>query len=165
MKGLKLIASAGADWGIGRDGALLFRIPEDLRRFRALTEGALVIMGRCTLESLPGGRPLQNRINVVLSRRRGLRIDGAEVCASREELEAVLAAYPDRTAFVIGGEAVYRLLLDACDTAYITKIGAAAPADRYLPDFDQAPAWRLVSREEHLSQTGLPFAYCEYRRR
>ena len=110
------IVAVDARWGIGRDGGLLFRISADLRRFKALTMGHTVVMGRRTLQSLPGGRGLPGRRNLVLSRQGDLAPEGAEVF---HEVQPMLDAAGE-DAFVIGGESVYRALLDRCGTAYVT---------------------------------------------
>ena len=94
---MNAIAAVSRDWGIGRAGELLFHIPEDLRRFRALTTGGTVIMGRKTLDSLPGGRPLPNRRNLVLTRNAAFSRPGVEAVRSLEELLALLEGQdPDR---------------------------------------------------------------------
>ena len=118
---MNLIAAVDLNWAIGRDGDQLCYIPADLKRFQALTTGHPVILGRKTLATFPGGRPLKNRRNLILSRDSAFAPEGAEVFRS---LEALRAAAP-ADSFVIGGASVYAALLDWCDTAYITKIGRA----------------------------------------
>ena len=115
---MNLIAAVDLNWAIGRDGDQLCYIPADLKRFQALTTGHPVILGRKTLATFPGGRPLKNRRNLILSRDSAFAPEGAEVFRS---LEALRAAAP-ADSFVIGGESVYAALLDWCDTAYITKM-------------------------------------------
>ena len=155
------IVAVDARWGIGRDGGLLFRISADLRRFKALTMGHTVVMGRRTLQSLPGGRGLPGRRNLVLSRQKDLAPKGAEVF---HEVQPMLDAAGE-DAFVIGGESVYRALLDRCGTAYVTKILAQYPADRYFPDLDADPRWESVEESELLEENGVRFRYVTYRRR
>ena len=104
--------------GIGKDGGLLFRIPEDMAYFRRMTVNKTVIMGRKTLESLPGGRPLENRRNIVLTRNRDRVPDGADAVSSIDELKRAIGS--DK-AFVIGGESIYAMLLDYCERAYVTE--------------------------------------------
>lgn len=119
---MNAIAAVSRDWGIGRAGELLFHIPEDLRRFRALTTGGTVIMGRKTLDSLPGGRPLPNRRNLVLTRNAAFARPGVETVRSPEELPALLEGQdPDRV-WVCGGGEIYRLLLPWCRTCHITRV-------------------------------------------
>ena len=116
-----VIAAVDQNWAIGKGGDQLCYLPADLRRFQALTTGHPVILGRKTLATFPGGRPLKNRRNLILSRDPAFAPEGAEVFRS---LEALRAAAP-ADSFVIGGASVYAALLDGCDTAYITKIGRA----------------------------------------
>ena len=127
------IAAVCENGGIGREGALLFHIREDLRRFRQLTLGKTVVMGRRTLESLPGGRGLPDRRNLVLTRDPDFTAPGAEVIHD-------LAEVPE-DAVVIGGESVYRQLLPRCGTVYVTKIFASPQADAFFPDLSRDIGW------------------------
>lgn len=157
---MKLIAAADRNWGIGYRNRLQVHIPADLKRFQALTLGHTVLMGRKTLETLPGGRPLKGRRNLILSKNPQFRPEGAEVYASADEL---LAAAPEDT-FVIGGESVYRLLLPCCDTAYITRLHTVLPADCRLPDLDADDAWAVAEKEAPLEHDGIRFQYVTYKR-
>lgn len=157
---MNLIAAVDQNWAIGKDGDQLCYIPADLKRFQALTTGHAVILGRKTLATFPGGRPLKNRRNLVLSRNPDFAPEGAEVF---RDLDSLLAAAP-ADAFVIGGESVYRALLAHCDRAYITKIHRAWPADAYFPDLDADPAWAVIQEGEALEQDGLTFRYVTYER-
>ena len=158
---MNVIVAVDQNWAIGKDGDQLVYLSEDLKRFRALTTGHPVILGRKTLSTFPGGRPLKNRRNLILSRTMGEAPQGAEVFASPEALRP--AAPED--AFVIGGASVYRELLPWCDTAYVTKIDRAFPADRFFPNLDEDPAWELVEESAPLEQDGISFRYVTYRRR
>ena len=141
---MNAIAAVSRDWGIGRAGELLFHIPEDLRRFRALTTGGTVIMGRKTLDSLPGGRPLPNRRNLVLTRNAAFSRPGVEAVRSPEALLALLEGQdPDRV-WVCGGGEIYRLLLPWCRTCHITRVYEAPESDAFFPDLDRLPQWRLA---------------------
>ena len=159
---MKLIAAVDQNWAIGKGGDQLCYILADLKRFRALTTGHPVILGRKTLATFPGGRPLKNRRNLVLSRDPAFAPEGAEVFRDLDSLRAAAPA----DAFVIGGGSVYAALLDACDTAYITKIDAAWPeADAFFPDLDKDPAWVVAEEGEPLEDGGFSFRYVTYRRR
>lgn len=143
---MNAVVAVGRNWGIGKNGGLLFRIPEDMRRFRRLTEGKTVVMGRKTLESLPNGKPLKNRRNVVLSS--ALKDgDGFETCGSEDELFEKIAGIPDEEVFVIGGETVYRLLLPYCRKAYVTRIEAEKPSDVFFPNLDGNADWIQTESE------------------
>lgn len=158
---MNAIVAVDQNWAIGKDGDQLVYIPEDLKRFKALTTGHPVILGRKTLATFPGGRPLKGRRNLILSRSRDFAPQGAEVYPGLEEL---LAAAPE-DAFVIGGESVYRALLDRCDTAYVTKIHREFPADCWFPNLDQESAWELAGQSEPLEYEGISFSYATYRRK
>ena len=151
------IVCVSQNWGIGRDGALLFRISADLKRFKALTVGKTVILGRKTLDTFPGGKPLKDRRNIVLSRRE-LDIPGAEIAHSFEEA----AALGGDDAIVIGGASVYMALLDRCDRVCVTKVLADADADSYFPKLDDNPDWRVESESEIFEENGLKFQFVDY---
>lgn len=157
---MNVIVAVDQNWAIGRGGDQLAYIPADLKRFQALTLGHTVILGRKTLSTFPGGRPLRGRRNLILSATPGYRAEGAEVCP---DMDALLSL-ADRDAFVIGGESVYRALLPYCHTAYVTRLHASFPADRYFPNLDEDPAWELAEESQTLFHDGLGFHYAVYRR-
>ena len=157
---MQAIVAVSQSWGIGKGGHLLFRISADLQRFKALTTGHAVILGRKTLATFPGGRPLPGRRNLILSRDPDFAPEGAEVF---RDVEALRTAAPE-DAFVIGGGTVYEQLLPWCDTVYVTRLGWTFPADTYFPDLDAAPDWRLAETEGPYDHQGLAFHYDTYRR-
>ena len=158
---MKVIAAVDENWAIGRNGDQLIYISEDLKHFKALTTGHPVILGRKTLATCPGGRPLKGRRNLILSRDPGFAPPEAEVFSSLEEL---LAAAP-QDAFVIGGASVYQALLDRCDTACITRIEAAFPgADCWFPNLDERPEWKIAEERPVLEEKGVRFRYVTYER-
>ena len=158
---MNLIVAVDRNWAIGRDGDQLVYLSEDLKHFKALTTGHPVILGRKTLATFPGGRPLKGRRNLILSRNPGFAPPEAEVFSSLEEL---LAAAP-QDAFVIGGASVYQALLDRCDTACITRIEAAFPgADCWFPNLDERPEWKIAEEGPVLEEKGVRFRYVTYER-
>lgn len=157
---MKLIVAVDENWAIGRDGDQLAYISEDLKRFKALTTGHPVILGRKTLATFPGGRPLKGRRNLILSRDPAFHPEGAEVYG---DIDALLSAATEDS-FVIGGGSVYRALLSACDTAYVTKIHRGFPADTWFPDLDQRADWELAAEEGPYASGELTFSYLTYRR-
>ena len=159
---MDLIVNVTENWGIGLGNRLLVSIPEDLKRFRSLTLGKTVVLGRKTLETFPGGRPLKGRTNYVLSAQPGLKIEGAEVFADEEVLLRALALLPRDEICVIGGESVYRLLLPYCDRALVTRTEQVLPADRFFPDLDALPEWRQETLGELRTENGIPFRYIDY---
>jgi len=158
---VKLIVAVDRNWALGKDGDQLVYLKEDLKRFRSLTLGKCVILGRNTLLALPGGKPLPGRESIVLSRDPGFAAEGAKICHSVDE---VLAAAPE-DGVVIGGAQVYRALLPFCDTAYITKIDDEFPADCWLPDLDKLPEWRAVERSEPMEEDGIHYCYVTWKRK
>jgi len=170
---MNLIVAVDSQWGIGYQDRLLFRIKEDQQRFKALTVGKTVILGRRTLETFPGGRPLGDRTNIIFTRSPTFSADPALVCHSLAELKLLLRSMPADDIFVIGGSSVYQLLLPYCRLAYVTRIDCRRPADCYFPDLGRLPGWELVSCEDHQADNarvnGIPepvplkFSYCLYR--
>ena len=119
---MKMIVAADEKWAIGINGDLLTPLPEDMKFFRETTMNSVVILGRKTLETFPGGNPLKNRINIVISRQENLDKEGIVKVSSVEEAVEESKKYSDKEVFVIGGGTIYRQMLKYCDTAYITKI-------------------------------------------
>ena len=155
---MQAIVAVSQSWGIGQGEDLLFRLPSDLRRFKAMTTGHTVIMGRKTLDSLPGGKGLPHRRNLVLSRQSDFAPDRAEVIHSVEDI--LKTAEDD--AFVIGGQQVYEQLLPYCARVYVTKVLSDPEADAFFPDLDKLPEWKVASTGEMLTENGLSFQYVEY---
>ncbi len=162
---MNLIAAVDKNWGIGRENKLLVSIPEDMRFFREMTTGHVIVMGRKTLESFPGKRPLKDRVNIVLSRDPAYTVKGAVVVHNKEELQKELAVYDPRGVYVIGGESVYRLLLEDCDTAYLTRIDYAYDADAHFPDLDSDPDWEMAEESEEQTYFDLEYRFTRYERR
>lgn len=158
---LVLIAAVARNGVIGRDNALPWRLKADLARFRALTLGHPVLMGRKTWESL--GRPLPGRRNLVLTRQPGHVAQGAEVFASPDAALAAVAGA--RRVFVIGGAEIYRALLPRADTLLLTEVDAEVEGDARFPAFARAH-FREISRERHPADADNEYAveFVEYRR-
>lgn len=162
---MNIIVAADLGWGIGKSGDLLYSIPEDMKFFRTMTSGKTVIMGRATLESLPGGKPLPKRRNIIISRTLD-SVEGAEVCKTPDEVAKLVSDTPPEDVFVIGGESVYRDMLPFCDTAYITRIEARRDADRHLVNFDELSGWEIAEKsEKKTTDDGIDFAFVTYKRK
>lgn len=159
---MKLIAAVDENWAIGYKGQLLASIRADQRNFRNETEGKVVVLGRKTMDTFPGGRPLKKRRNIVLSSKKNLIIPDAEVVGSLDELKAALEGVPSEDIYIIGGASVYEQLLDFCDTAIITKIRYAYQADTYFPNLDQSEEWRLVSESDEETCYNMEYTFCRY---
>ncbi len=146
MGKIHIIAAVDRQMGIGFENKLLFWLPNDLKRFKALTTGHTIIMGRKTFESLPKGA-LPNRRNVVLSSNPTLSLPGAEVFATLES--ALQSCQPDEQVYIIGGESVYRQALPVADELCLTEINATAPqADAFFPEIDRT-VWHEKNRDTH----------------
>lgn len=157
---MELIVNVSENWGIGMGDQLLVSIRADLLRFRELTMGGTVILGRKTLQTFPGGRPLKGRRNIILSTQADFCPEGAEVAHNVRELLSLLR--PEENIFVIGGESIYRLLLPYCSRARVTKSYVNLPADRFFPDLDALSNWQVEAREELLEENGVQFQYVDY---
>lgn len=161
---MNLIVNVDKNWAIGLGSKLLVRIPQDMKYFRSMTTGHVVVMGRKTLESFPESKPLPNRVNIVLTRDQGYQAPGALVVHSMEELKEELEKYSGEEIFVIGGGQVYRELLPLCDKAYVTKVDRAFDADVYFPDLDQDPQWKMTKVSEEQTYFDLEYVFAVYER-
>lgn len=156
---ISLIAAVARNGVIGRDGALPWHIPDDLRRFKALTMGHAMIMGRRTFESI--GRLLPGRRTVVVSRRPGYGIPGARVAASLEDALAITA--DETEVFIVGGGAIYSLALPCADRLLLTDVDLEPEGDAVFPPVDRA-GWRELARTRHLTPDGVGYAFVDLER-
>ena len=160
---LSAIVAVCDDWGIGLDGGMVVENREDMRHFVACTTGHPVIMGRRTLESFPGGRPLKNRRNVVLTRDPSFLPEGVEIAHSLDEALAAVASEDE--AWVIGGDQISRQLLPHCERAVVTRNHCLRPVDTRFPNLDEDPSWVVEDvREGGVTADGVPFEFVTYRR-
>ncbi len=160
---MKMIAAVDKNWGIGKDNDLLDSIPEDMKFFRETTRGKAVIMGKKTFLSFPNQKPLPNRLNIVMTSDKSFAPDGVTVVDSIEKaIEAAKKEYSDEDIFVIGGEAVYKQMEPLCDCAYITKIDNEYDADRFFPNLDAIPDWKVAGEERILTEKGLYITFVTY---
>lgn len=157
---MQAIVAVDENWAIGSGGQLLCPIRADLLRFKALTLGHPVILGRKTLATFPGGRPLPGRENLILSRDPGFTVEGARVFPS---VPALLDHAP-ADSFVIGGQSVYAALLPHCHTVCLTRVRAAFPADAWFPALPVRDGWRVAEAQPPLTENGVTFQYITYRR-
>ena len=159
LPAVSLVAIVARDGGIGHRGGLLVRLPEDLRRFKQITIGTPVVMGRKTWQSI--GRALPGRRNIVVTRDAAFRAEGAEVAPS---LDAALALAGDAPiVHVIGGAEIYELALPIADELQLTEIDAEFAADTFFPAWRRED-WRLVAREPHESAEGIRFSFATYKK-
>lgn len=156
---MNLIAAVDKNWAIGCKNKLLVSIPADMKFFRETTIGKVVVMGRKTLESFPNGMPLKKRTNIVLTHDKTYKVPDAILVHSMEELHEELKKYPSEDIYVIGGETIYKQLLDECDVAHITKIDYEFEADAYFPNLDELPDWKITQDSEEQTYFDLEY-YC-----
>lgn len=157
---MNAIVAVDRNWAIGKDGDQFVYLSKDLQNFKKQTMGHPVILGRKTLATFPGGRPLKGRRNLVLSRDPDFHPEGAEVY---RDVDALLAEAPEDS-FVIGGGSVYTALLPYCDTVYVTKLQGEWPADTWFPRLDREPGWELAGTSMPMEEDGVVFTFDVYRR-
>ena len=162
---MNAIAAVSLSWGIGKDNQLLFHISADLQRFRAMTSVGTVIMGRKTLDSLPGGQPLPHRRNIVLTRSPDFHREGVETARSVEEaLELVRGEDPEKV-WVMGGGEIYAAFLHYCSRCAITRVYQDPACDTFFPNLDAMPEWRVFRSEAILLEGETAYQFIEYARR
>lgn len=162
---MNLIAAVDKNWAIGLNNKLLVSIPADMKFFRQVTTGKVVVMGRKTLESFPNGQPLKNRTNIVVTSDRSYHVKDAVVVHDMDELHEELKKYPSENIYVIGGESIYRQLLDECDTAHITKINYEYEADAYFPNLDENPDWEITADSDEQTYFDLEYFFYKYEKK
>ena len=161
---MQIIVAADKHWAIGKDGDLLWHLPEDMKFLREKTTGNVVVMGRKTLESCPGGQPLKNRTNIVLSTNPDYQVKGAIVVHSKEELLKELEKYDSDSIYVIGGATIYKMMLPYCDTIHVTKIDHAYEADTFFVNLDEMPEWKITADSDEQTYFDLEYVFLKYER-
>ena len=161
---MKMIVCVSENFGIGNNNNLLFSLPPDMKFFRETTLGKVVIMGRGTLDSFPGGKPLKNRTNIVLTRDTNFEREGVMAFNSKEEILDYVKKFDTDDVFVIGGGQIYEMFKDDCNEALITKVRKCVPADTFLFDIDKDPKWHLAEESPLMEHEGLKFSFCTYKR-
>lgn len=160
---ISMIVAISEDLGIGMKNKLLWNIPEDMKRFRRLTMGNTIVMGKKTWESLPK-KPLSGRKNIVITDVPGEKFEGAISAYSVED--AIALCKSDKEAFIIGGGSIYRQFMSHADRLYITHVHKKAPADVYFPEIDPKE-WEISESEEFKSMEAdsVPYTYIVYKRK
>jgi dihydrofolate reductase len=159
---ISIIVAVSKDLGIGKNNDLLWHLPDDMKRFKRLTTGNTIIMGRRTWESLPR-RPLPNRKNVVITDIPDESFDGAIAAYSIND--AIAKCKGDKEIFIIGGGSIYRQFMPVADRLYITHVYKKADADIFFPEIDPG-VWELVEKEEFKpGDGGIPYTYAIYERK
>ena len=162
---MNIIVAVDENWAIGYRGDLLVRIPADHKMFRNETKGKVVVLGRKTMDTFPGGLPLAGRTNIVLTRNPEYQVKDAIVVHSVEELLAELKNYDTKDVYVIGGDSVYSQLLPYCDTAHVTKIDRSYEADTYFPNLDASGEWEITAESDEQSYFDTTYHFLKYERK
>ena len=147
---MNLIVAADRNWGIGKNNGLLASLPTDMKYFREHTTGKVVVMGRKTLESMPGGKRLPKRVNYVLTANEDYVAEGCRIVHSEYELFDSLSRYRPDDVFLIGGGS--------------PKIDAVLDADTFIPDFDEDPDYEIISESDPVTENGLTYRFVVYQK-
>lgn len=162
---MNLIVAIDKNWAIGYQNKLLVSIPADMRFFRDATTEKVVVMGKNTLESFSGGRPLKNRVNVVIALEKDYKVKDAVVVYSIEEALEALKNYKSEDIYVIGGASIYRQFLPYCDVARVTMIDYAYLADTYFPNLEELEEWEVAEESEEQTYNDLIYTFRKYVRK
>lgn len=162
---MNLIVAADENWGIGKDGGLLTHLPGDLKYFKEKTTGKVVVMGRATLESLPGARPLPQRTNIILTRDASFQKEGCIIVHSMQQLLTECAKYDPEDVMIIGGEQIYMQLIRQCERLFITKIFASFDADKHIMNVDKMQSFVLACESDVMEENGISYQFLEYRKK
>ena len=162
---MNMIVAVDKNWAIGYKSSLLVRIPSDQKFFREATIGKVVVMGRKTLESLPGGQALKNRTNIVLTSDKQFKAKDVIIVHSLVELLEEVKKYNSEEVFVIGGDSVYRQMLPYCNLAHVTKIEHVYQADTYFPNLEEHKEWQLTGITDEQTYFNLEYVFARYEKK
>ncbi len=159
---MKAILHADRQWGIGKANGLMFNIPADMKFFRETTTGNVVVMGSNTLKSFPGGKPLKNRVNIVLCSG-GEEREDCKIVHSLPELFTEIKKYDKDKVFVIGGAMMYKTLLPYCEEVLVTKVEAVGGADAFFENLDDNEDFTLAYKSEAVETNGYTIYFTTYK--
>lgn len=162
---MNCIVVADQNWAIGKDNGLLVHLPGDLKYYKEKTLGKVIIIGRKTLESFPGGKPLPGRTNIVLTGNPEYKNENCIVCCGLDELNRTVSDYDDEDIFVSGGAMIYDLMLDRCDKVFVTKIYDTFEADRYFRNMDEDEDFLMTWESDPIEENGLTYRFTLYERK
>ena len=159
---MNLYVVADSNWAIGKGNELLVRIPKEQKIFLEETAGKVVVMGHKTLQTIHKGLPLQGRKNIILSKDKKIQIKGALVVHSLEELLVELEQYDTEDVNIIGGESVFQQLLPYCHVVHVTKLDESYAADKYFPNLDREPQWKLTADSDEQTYFDIAYEFLRY---
>ena len=159
---MNMIVAADSRWGIGKNNGLLASLPSDMKYFREHTEGKAVVMGRKTLESLPGRKGLPKRVNYVLTTNPDFKAERCIAVHTEDELWDAISRYDPENVWLIGGATLYNWFYNMCDRLYVTKMDADLGADTFIVNIDEDPDYKVTSESEVHSENGIDYKFCVY---
>ncbi|MEG0918674.1 MAG: dihydrofolate reductase [Anaerovoracaceae bacterium] len=162
---MNAIVVVDKNWSIGKDGDLLVHLPGDLKYYKEKTVGKVIVIGRKTLESFPGAKPLPNRVNLVLTGNKDYANDACEICLGEEALWEQISKYNSEDIFISGGQSIYDRFLEQCDTIYVTKIFEAFDADRYFRNMDEDSNYEMTWKSDIQEEKGIRYQFVKYERK
>lgn len=152
------------NWGIGRNNELLVHLPGDLKHYKKTTLGKVIVIGRKTLESFPQGKPLPGRTNIVITGNPEYKNDACIVCCGKEKLMEELDRYNSEDIFISGGETIYNLFVEECDTVYLTKIYDVFEADKHFKNMDEDDRYSITWKSDIYEENGVKYQFFKYER-
>lgn len=162
---MNAIVAVDNNWAIGNKGKLLTSIPNDMKRFREITTGKVVVLGRKTMATFPNGMPLKNRTNIVLTKDENYSAGEAIIVHSIDELLEELKKYPSEDIYIIGGTSVYEQMLPYVDTCEVTKIRYSYEADAYFPNLEKNEEWKMTGESEELIYFDTEYTFQRWKRK
>ncbi len=162
---MNIIVTVDENWAIGKRDKTFVQIPGNQRFLQRQTAGKTVVMGRKTLQAMPQGVPMYGCENLVLSQNPGYNVKGAKTLHSKEELLAEVEKLPTEDVYVVGGESIYKMLFDLCDTVYVTMVEKTYDADRYFENLDSHPDWEMTEESDEQTYFDITYYFRKYERR
>ncbi|MDO4187470.1 MAG: dihydrofolate reductase [Lachnospiraceae bacterium] len=162
---MKAIVAVDKNWAIGNKGKLLVSIPSDMKRFREITSGKVVVLGRKTMATFPNGQPLKNRTNIVLTKDANYKAGDAIIVHSIDELLDELKNYPTDDVYIIGGDSVYKQMLPYVDTCEVTKIRWGYEADSFFPNLEKDDEWEITYESEEQTYFDTEYTFQTWSRK
>ena len=160
---MNIIVAVDKNWAIGKDNKLLVAIPADMKNVSSGDNRKVIVLGRKTLETFPGGLPLKNRTNIILTTNKDFKVKDATVVHSIEELLEEIKKISVRSGLLCGWRQRIQTA-SYCDTAHVTKIDFGYEADRYFPNLDESPEWEITARSEEQTYFDLEYEFVKYER-
>jgi len=162
---MKAIVVVDKNWGIGKNGQLLVHLPGDLKYFKEKTFGKTIIVGRKTLESFPGGKPLPGRKNIVLTENLEFERDNCSICNDLDDLFDEISTLDGEDIFVVGGACIYEMFLPYCDDVFVTRIEQSYDADKHFPNLDQSDSFAKTWQSDMIEEKGVQYRFEKYSRK